>query len=204
MEKQKKQLIVLLIILIIAAAAFLALSKMPPDEDENSEEESYTLNDLSADEVTDFVITNENTTLTLKKDNDEWKCQEYSDTDIDEDKVTSILERLLPVKSENKIENVTDYSQYGLDHSNMEVKIKNGEKGSTISIGDYNNLTSSYYCTVAEIDSNIVYTLETSFVNNINLTIDDITTTETETTESESDETNNENGNETETETTSK
>ncbi len=191
MEKQKKQLIVLLIILIIAAAAFLILSKIPPKEDEDSEEESYTLNDLNAEEVTDFVITNEDKTLTLKKNGDEWKCEEYSDKAIDTDKVTSILKRLLPIQSENRIENITDYSQYGFDagKGSIEVKIKNGEKGSTISIGDYNNITSSYYCIVTEMDSNTVYTLEGSFVNNIDITIDDITAseTDTETTETENE-----------------
>lgn len=183
MERQKKQLIVLLIILVIAAAAFLALSKMPPESDENSEEEGWTLNDLNADEVTDFVIADNDKTLTLKKSGDEWKCEEYSDKEIDADKVTSILERLLPVKSENRIENVTDYSQYGLDggKGSTEVKIKNGENGCTISIGDYNGITSSYYCTVLEMDSSTVYTLEGSFVNNIDITIDDIVAEEAET-----------------------
>lgn len=183
MEKQKKQLVVLLIMLIIAAAAFFALSKMPPEDDENSGEESYTLNDLNAEEVTEFVITDKDKTLTLKKSGEEWQCVEYSGRDIDTDKVTSILERILPIKSENRIENATDYSQYGLYNKkgSIGVKIKNGEKGCTISIGSYNNITSSYYCIVEEMDSNTVYTLDSSFINAIDITIDDITAAEAET-----------------------
>ena len=171
MVKQKKQLIIMLAVLIVAAAAFFALSKIPDEEDESTDSESYTLNDFAADEVTGLVITHSG----------EWKCVEYSGTDIDEDSVKSLLERILPVTSENKIENVTDFAQYGLDNSTFKVELKSGENnGCTIEIGDYNEITSDYYCMVTEMDAASVFTLESSFVSALDITIDDITAAEEE------------------------
>ncbi len=181
MVKQKKQLIIMLAVLIVAAAAFFALSKIPDEEDESTDSESYTLNDFAADEVTGLVITHSGETLTLEKDGEEWKCVEYSGTDIDEDSVKSLLERILPVTSENKIENVTDFAQYGLDNSTFKVELKSGENnGCTIEIGDYNEITSDYYCMVTEMDAASVFTLESSFVSALDITIDDITAAEEE------------------------
>ena len=100
MEKQKKQLLGLLVILIVAVIAFIVV------EEETDTTASYEVTNLNADDVTKLVYTNENGTLTLNKDGDNWICDEDRSVDIDADKVSTMVGKVASLTSENKIENV--------------------------------------------------------------------------------------------------
>ena len=183
MEKQKKQLLGLLVILIVAVIAFIVVKNLPA---------SYEVTNLNADDVTKLVYTNENGTLTLNKDGDNWICDEDRSVDIDADKVSTMVGKVASLTSENKIENVEDIAQYGLDAPSLTILVSDGTTSYTILIGDYNETTYTYYMCL-ESDKSTVYTTNsvtiTSFKSN---TLEDITAeeeTETETeTESEAEE----------------
>ena len=204
MEKQKKQLIGLAIVLILAVIAFVAVSKIP-DEDESSEETvSYEVTNLNTDEVTKLVYTNENGTLTLSKSGDEWTCEEDKSVDIDEDTVNTMVGKVAALTSENKIENVEDISQYGLDNPSITILVSDGTNFNTLLIGDYNTTTYTYYLCL-EDDTSTVYTTDSATISSFqNNTIEDITTepeteTETETTTETEETTETETAVETET-----
>ena len=191
MEKQKKQLLGLLVILIVAVIAFIVVKNLPQEE-ETDTTASYEVTNLNANDVTKLVYTNENGTLTLNKDGDNWICDEDRSVDIDADKVSTMVGKVATFTSENKIENVEDISQYGLDTPSLTILIQDGATSYTLLIGDYNETTYTYYMCL-ESDKSTVYTTDsatiTSFRNN---TLEDITAeeeTETETeTESEAEE----------------
>ena len=90
MEKQKKQLLGLLVILIVAVIAFIVVKNLPQEE-ETDTTASYEVTNLNADDVTKLVYTNENGTLTLNKDGDNWICDEDRSVDIDADKVSTMV-----------------------------------------------------------------------------------------------------------------
>lgn len=191
MEKQKKQLLGLLVILIVAVIAFIVVKNLPQEE-ETDTTASYEVTNLNADDVTKLVYTNENGTLTLNKDGDNWICDEDRSVDIDADKVSTMVGKVASLTSENKIENVEDIAQYGLDTPSLTILISDGATSYTLLIGDYNETTYTYYMCL-ESDKSTVYTTDsatiTSFQNN---TLEDImaeeeTGTETET-ESEAEE----------------
>ena len=188
MEKQKKQLLGLLVILIVAVIAFIVVKNLP-DEEEEDTTASYEVTDLNADNVTKLVYTNENGTLTLNKNGDEWICEEDRSVDIDEDTVNTMVGKVASLTSENKIENVEDISQYGLDNPSLTILVSDGTTSYTLLIGDYNETTYTYYMCL-ESDKSTVYTTQSvtiySFQNN---TLEDImaeaeTETATETEES--------------------
>ena len=177
MEKQKKQLLGLLVILIVAVIAFIVVKNLPQEE-ETDTTASYEVTNLNADDVTKLVYTNENGTLTLNKDGDNWICDENRSVDIDADKVSTMVGKVASLTSENKIENVEDIAQYGLDAPSLTILVSDGTTSYTILIGNYNE-------TVYTTNSVTI----TSFKSN---TLEDITAeeeTETETeTESEAEE----------------
>lgn len=194
MEKQKKQLIGLLAILIVAVIAFVVVKKLPKEEEEDTTA-SYEVTNLNADDVTKLVYTNENGTLTLNKDGDNWSCDEDRSVDIDADKVNTMVGKVATLTSENKIENVEDIAQYGLDTPSLTILVSDGTTSYTILVGDYNETTYTYYVCL-ESDKSTVYTTNsvtiTSFQNNTleDITAEEETETETETeTENEAEET---------------
>lgn len=140
MEKQKKQLLGLLVILIVAVIAFIVVKNLPQEE-ETDTTASYEVTNLNADDVTKLVYTNENGTLTLNKDGDNWICDEDRSVDIDADKVSTMVGKVASLTSENKIENVEDIAQYGLDAPSLTILVSDGTTSYTILIGDYNETT---------------------------------------------------------------
>lgn len=188
MEKQKKQLIALLVILIAAVILFLLLSHSSNEESEAaSTEESYVVNDLEAANVTKLIFTNSAATISLTKVSDEWVFEDDKTIDIDESVVEDLLEEVAPLSSENRIENVEDLSIYGLDSPARTIMVSDGEQTCTILVGDFNEITSTYYiCTEEELRT--VYTAEYNTVYAFEVTVDDLTAEEIETeTETEKD-----------------
>jgi hypothetical protein len=206
MEKQKKQLIVLLVILVIAAIAFFAVSNMSSDDEEETVE-TYTVNDIEADSVTRLIFTHDDTTVSLSKVGEDWLCEDDKTLDIDEDSVDSLVSKVAGMTSENKIENVTDISQYGLDAPTTTIMISDGTNSATLLVGSYNSISSVYYICL-EADTSTVYTTSSSVVSAFGITVDDLiaeaeteTETETETVTETETETETETVTETETET---
>lgn len=199
MEKQKKQLLGLLVILIVAVIAFIVVRNLPDEEDEEDTTASYEVTNLNADDVTKLVYTNENGTLTLNKSGDEWVCEEDRSVDIDEDTVNAMVSKVAALTSENKIENVEDISQYGLDNPSLTILVSDGTISYTILVGDYNETTYTYYMCL-ESDKSTVYTTNsvtiTGFQNNTleDLTAEQDTETETDTAATETESTTEEIG----------
>lgn len=189
MEKQKKQLIGLLAVLIAALIAFVVVSRLPDEEDAQEETVTYEVTKLEAEDVTKLVYTNETETFTLTKNDDGWVCDEYRDVTIDEDAVMTMVNKVAAMTSENKIENVEDISQYGLDEPSLTILVSDSTDTYTILVGDYNATTYTYYMCL-ENDKTTVYTTESATISSFNNnTIEDLTaeeeTTVEETTEAE-------------------
>ena len=163
MEKQKKQLIGLLAVLIVAVIAFVVISKLP-DGEESEDKETYAVTALDADAVTKLVYTNESGTVSLTKNGSEWICEEDKSVDIDEDTVNNMVSKVASLTSENKLENVTDVSQYGLDDPTLKILISDGSDSYTLFVGDYNETTYTYYLCL-ESDMSTVYTTQSGTIS---------------------------------------
>ena len=177
MEKQKKQLIGLLAVLIVAVIAFVVISKLP-DGEESEDKENYAVTALDADAVTKLVYTNESGTVSLTKSGSDWICEEDKGVDIDEDTVNNMVGKVASLTSENKLENITDVSQYGLDHPTLKILISNGSDSYTFFVGDYNETTYTYYLCL-ESDMSTVYTTQSGTISDFqNNTLAELTAEE--------------------------
>ena len=188
MNKQKKQLLLLLLVLIIAIVAFLFVSKMP-DEDETEEAVSYTVTDLEAENVSKLVFTNDTGTYTLTKQEDgTWTYEGDKTLDMDETAVESLISKVSALTSEDKIEQVEDVSGYGLDEPAITILVSDGINSYTLLVGDYNDVTYTYYICL-ENDVETVYTTTSYSISSFQNGIDSLVAEEEETTEEMSEET---------------
>lgn len=201
MEKQKKQLILLLAILIVAVIAFIVVLKLPKEDEDTSEQVSYEVTKLDADKVTKLSYHNENATVRLVKDGDKWYCEEDKTIEIDADTVSSMINKVASLTSENKIEKVKDNSIYGLDSPSVAIYISDGSDSYTLLIGDYNETTQTYYMCL-EADTSTVYTTDSVTVSTFDKTLEDLKVEE-ETTETQTETVSEEDTNQAETETVS-
>lgn len=188
MNKQKKQLLLLLLVLIIAIAAFLFVSKMP-DEDETEEAVSYTVTDLEAENVSKLVFTNDTGTYTLtKQEDDTWIYEGDKTLDMDETAVENLISKVSALTYEDKIEQVEDVSGYGLDEPAITILVSDGINSYTLLVGDYNDVTYTYYICL-ENDVETVYTTTSYSISSFQNGIDSLVAEEEETTEEMSEET---------------
>ena len=187
MNKQKKQLLLLLLVLILAIVAFLFVSKMP-DEDETEEAVSYTVTDLEPENVSKLVFTNDTGTYTLTKQEDgTWIYEGDKTLDMDETAVENLISKVSALTSEDKIEQVKDVSEYGLDEPVVTILVSDGTNSYTMLVGDYNDVTYTYYMCL-ENDMETVYTMTSYSISSFQSGIDDLIAEEEETTEETSEE----------------
>ena len=187
MNKQKKQLLLLLLVLILAIVAFLFVSKMP-DEDETEEAVSYTVTDLEPENVSKLVFTNDTGTYTLTKQEDgTWMYEGDKTLDMDETAVENLISKVSALTSEDKIEQVKDVSEYGLDEPVVTILVSDGTNSYTMLVGDYNDVTYTYYMCL-ENDMETVYTTTSYSISSFQSGIDDLIAEEEETTEETSEE----------------
>lgn len=169
MEKQKKQLLLMLFLLIVAVAAFLGISAIPEEEEEQSV--TYQIIDMPVEDVTKLTYSFDDVQVKLVKSGIEWQSEEDKSIDLDETTIESMLSKVAALTSANRIENVEDASQYGLTEATKTVLISDGMTTYTLVVGDYNDMTSTYYVCL-EDDMSTVYTANSTTVNAFNTTVD--------------------------------
>lgn len=200
MKKQKIQLIVMLLLLVILAAAYLGVryynSKQEKAEDAENES-AYTVLELNKEDVKAFSFTNESGTYEFEKTDGEdgeenWTCIQDKELKMDASKVSSLLNNVISLKADDRIENVSDWEQYGLsggddaqagseDTAGPSVIVKittQNEESYELWFGDYNEVAEVYYmCIYGE---SYVYILNTDIASDFDITPQDLEAEEDE------------------------
>ena len=186
-KRKKKQLIFIFVCFTMILAAYLGSQYYQNHLPVDDEEDEISVLDIDTSLVNEIGITNGEETINLQKDNDTWKCVDDKDFTIDSTKLQVFLDAAGSITSELKIENVTDMSQYGLDHPSLSISLQWDSNLYTIYIGDRNTVAGGvYYLKINDEDT--VYTIENYKYNMLNKTKEDIAAEEeTETAEEESD-----------------
>lgn len=180
MEKQKKQLLLMIALLVVVIVAFVGISAIPEEEEEESVVHQIT--NLEAENVTKLVYTFDEVHVKLTKSGEEWLNEEDKSMDLDEDAILTMIEKVSSLTSEDKIEKVEDAGQYGLTEATKTVLISDGTTSYTLIIGDYNDMTATYYVCL-EDDMSTVYTTTSTKVNAFNTTVEELVVEEETTTE---------------------
>ena len=188
MERQKKQLAMWTVILIAAVIILIVLLKYFDKASEDvSEENHFTINNIQADKVIRFAFTNSAGTVSLTKNAQEWIYDNDSSLDMDEDKVTELIQTVAPLNSENRIEEVENLEMYGLAEPALTILVSDGEEVCTMMIGDLNEMTGTYYLCLEGKES-VIYDVNPQIVSAFGTTLEDLVTAKEQTTEAQSTE----------------
>ncbi len=186
MKKQRFQLIILIVLLLVFVGGYFGLQKYNKDAAAKESESTYTALNLGDDaDITAMHVTNTNGEFTLEKDGDEtWTLKEDATVDVDESKITTKLNSLKSITSDQVVEDYSDLADFGLatPAETVEITLSTGDTH-TIKIGDYNNTVNKYYILVD--DNNTIYTVNYIIKTNYGFSVDDITTTAEEDTTAE-------------------
>ena len=168
MKKQKVQLLVMLVLLVVAAVAFVGIKNYNAnneDKEAPDTETEYTVWDLNYDDVESFSFANENgiyhfERTSASEGDDDWSYADDTALNPDANKISSLLDNVLFIKAESRIEDVSDWEQYGLadcdweqsgfsgSDASVSITTKDGENYRLL-FGDYNEITGKYYLSVA-------------------------------------------------------
>lgn len=182
MKKQKNQLIILGILLVVIIAAYLGMKFYNKNHSEDETDvTTYPITQADKAAVTEFTFTNENGTFSFQKEEDTWYYTEDRAFQVDTVSLEDMIISAVSMTSEDKMDNVTDLSQYGLDKPVMNVSFKTESETVTIHIGDYNSTISKYYAYVE--GTNTVYTIDSTIQSTFTKTPEDLKVIETESTE---------------------
>ena len=188
-QKKKKQLIFVCVCFVVILTAYLGFRYHMNHLPENAEDEEDIISVLDIDTslVTEIGITGGEENINMQKDGDTWRCVEDDTFVIDKNKLQTFLDAAGKITSKLKIEDVTDMSQYGLDHPSLSISLQWDSNLYTIYIGDRNTVAGGvYYLKINDEDT--VYTIENYKYNMLNKTKEDFAAEEeTETAEEESD-----------------
>ncbi|MCI8967295.1 MAG: DUF4340 domain-containing protein [Lachnospiraceae bacterium] len=158
MTRQKRQLMIMLLVLIIAVAALVFVWRLPAEE-EDIQEQRYQITALEEDQISRFSFANESGMCNFTRQDGTWISEEDRSLEIDGDAVARLIGKIASLSSSDCIEQVEDSAQYGLDEPAATILISDGTTGCTLLVGDYNELTETYYLCL-ESDKGTVYTAD--------------------------------------------
>ncbi len=160
MKKTPKLLLMILVLLVLVCLCLLVRSC---DDDEPTPQQQiiYDASDIDGDSVSALTVTNENGSFAFKKQGDAWVLTEAANLEIQSDIVAQLAQNMIDVTGTNRIDGVTDLTQYGLDEPKIKVTVtdKNGEE--TYRIGNLNGIIKAYYF-CSEQHPEYVFTVESS------------------------------------------
>lgn len=190
MKKQKTQFIVLLIILVVCVAAYIGVTisnKKTKEKEEASEEaEKIYLTDFDADDVSAFSYMLNGEKLSFHKDGDDWVYDADTSVDLDEDSVKSLLTQAGKMTASEKLDEITNLSDYGLDDPENVITIETSEDTVTLDVGNCNDMLSEYY--IRKEGSDDVYLTDSTTAKLFTKTVDSLKAVEDTESDTESTE----------------
>ena len=145
---KKKKIYILLSVLVSLCFLTLVVSNIEEKkEDIKTNGESILEIDLS--DVTNLSWTINKNTLSFSKD-ETWTYDDDTNFPLDETKISDLLGIFKSFQATYTIENVTDYSQYGLSNPVCAIEIKTSDNTYTIKLGDVSKADSQRYIDIGD------------------------------------------------------
>lgn len=174
MKKQKLQLIIIIVLLVALIAGYFGLRHYNKAEENKEATDTYTALSLDDTAITDIKVTSAESSYELAKEDSTWVLTSDKTVNIDQDMVTTMLSNVNSITANDKIDDVTDYDQYGLKDADISIVLTNSDGSSkTILIGDYCDSESRYYCRID--DDTTVYLVAGALRSAFEKTVADIT-----------------------------
>ena len=153
--KRLKRLGILFGVLVIACiAAFCALRYEEHQEKiKNSEE---TILEVDPDTVTQLSWEYNGNSFTLNKEDDVWTYADDENFPVDQEHVQTMLELFQEFGVSFVIEDVDDYSQYGLDNPTCTITLQSEDTTYTVQLGNYSNMDEKRYVSIGDGNAYLV------------------------------------------------
>ncbi len=147
MKRYKKLGILLGVLVVICVAAF-AVSRHEEKKEKikNSDE---TILSIDKDDVTALSWEYEDHSYAFHKD-DEWVYDSDSDFPVSQDEMDTLLDVFSSFDVAFTIDDVEDYSQYGLDDPTCTIKFTAGDKDYEVKLGDYSKMDEQRYVSIGD------------------------------------------------------
>lgn len=174
--RKAKLLILLLLLLALLGLCFYLMKTKETETGAEQEEERFQVTEIDPSLVSQLGIINGEETIDLSKEGEEWHYYEDETVSIDPEAVLAYLSAAGELDSENKIEEVSDFSQYGLDKPTLNITLQWDSNMYNIKVGNYNSMISRYYVCVN--DEKVVYTITATQFYALNKTLADFEKTD--------------------------
>ena len=157
MKRTRKLGILLGVLLVACVAAFAALRYEEHQEQIKDSEE--TILEIPEDTVTELSWSiKDGDEFSLRKEGDSWIYEADETFPVDAEKVRSMLSMFEDFGVSFVIEDVEDYSQYGLDNPVCTIDLDTSEQSYEITLGDYSKMDSERYVSIGDGNVYLVQT----------------------------------------------
>lgn len=184
MKRQKIQFLVLLLLLVICAAGYFFIKNMdfPDDTEETTIEVEVTKVDTN--KITELKYTSETGDLDFIKENDKWVEAHDKTIAMNQSSITSLLDSISNLSTEDVIDEPEELSVYGSDDSTSNITaILSDGTSVVLTIGDNLTIKDEYYVQLAG-DAK-VYLIKSNVITAFNKPISDFAEQSTEDTTAE-------------------
>ncbi len=149
MNKQKKQTIIIVIVLAVLIGVYFLIDLWPQkSETPVDTHETLLAIDTAGILSLDFTGSEEQLTFTRESSEGNWVLKGYEDREVEASTITTALNSCCNLDISTKLEDVTDYSQFGFDEPKNKIIIKTASETHEITFGSYNSAVSAYYLMV--------------------------------------------------------
>ncbi len=169
--KRSKRIYILLGVLVVACLATFAAVKLEQRQEQIKNSDEVILS-LTAADVQSLSWSYDETSLAFTRDeNAVWHWDDDEAFPVSEDKVNELLELFASFGVSFIIEEVEDYSQYGLDDPICTIELTTTEQTYTLELGDFSKLDSKRYVSIGDGNA---YLVNTDPMDKYELTIRDL------------------------------
>ena len=148
--KRAKRLYLLLGVLAVLTVAAIAVIQRE-EHKEKIKDSGETILQVPYEGVTALSWENESESLSFHKGEDgSWIYDEDENFPVSEEKIKELLEPFEEFDAAFVIEEVEDYSQYGLDDPVCTIHMENGDQKLEIKLGNFSNMDSQRYVSIGD------------------------------------------------------
>ena len=147
--KRSKRLIALVAVLAVVCVATFALTKYEEKQEEIQNSDAVIL-EISADSVESISWEFSDEGLAFHKGENGWLYDDDEAFPVSEEKVTDILSHFESFGVSFIIENVEDYSQYGLDNPECTINLTTTEQSYELKLGDFSKMDEQRYVDIGD------------------------------------------------------
>lgn len=167
--RRSRKIYILLGVLAIACVATFGVTRYEEHREQIKNSEEIIL-ELPKDSVKSLSWENKSETFSFRKD-ETWIYEEDEAFPTNEEKINGLLEQFEAFGASFVIEEVEDYSQYGLDEPVCTIRMETEEESYEILLGNYSNMDSERYVSIG--DGN-VYLVEEDPLDLFNVELRDL------------------------------